>query len=64
MVALDRQERGHGENSAMQEVKAEFAIDTASIISLANLMTFLNAQEDKAEELARMQRYLKEYGCS
>ena len=48
----------------MQEVKAEFGIDTASIISLANLMTFLNAQEDKAEELARMQRYLKEYGCS
>ena len=49
--------------SAMQEVKAEFEIETASIVNLANLMQFLERDEDRTRELENMQRYLTEYGC-
>ena len=46
----------------MQEVRAEFDIDTLSIVNLANLMEFLNSDEERARELEGMQRYLNEYG--
>ena len=62
VVALDRQERGQRNMNAMQEVRAEFDIDTLSIVNLANLMEFLNSDEERARELEGMQRYLNEYG--
>ena len=63
VVALDRQERGQGDLSAMQEVKAEFKIEILSIANLANLMQFLEAQRDRGTELQGLQRYLTEFGC-
>ncbi len=63
VVALDRQERGQGPMSAMQEVKAEFEIETASIVNLANLMQFLESDEGRTRELESMQHYLINYGC-
>lgn len=63
VVSLDRQERGQGDMNAMQEVKVEFGINSLSIVSLANLMEFLDSDKSRSKELKNMQRYLSDYGC-
>ncbi len=42
LIALDRQEKGKGEQSAIQEVQQDYGIDVFSIISLADLIEYLS----------------------
>ena len=63
IVALDRQERGRGETTAMQEVGENHAIETLAIIRLADLMDYLGTDPGKRNELERMRSYLAEYGA-
>lgn len=66
MVALDRQEKGSGDKSAIQEVEAEYGIPVLSIINLAQLVQFL--EENKTTELAdpsvvsKINDYREKYG--
>ena len=62
MIALDRQERGKGELSAIQEVKRDYDIDVHSIITMTDLIDYLSAEASQAEHLAAMQAYRDEYG--
>jgi orotate phosphoribosyltransferase len=41
LIALDRQERGQNERSAVQEVRDSFGIPVVSIVTLADLVAFL-----------------------
>lgn len=43
LIALDRQERGQDERSAVQEVRERFGIPVVSIATLADLVAFLEA---------------------
>jgi orotate phosphoribosyltransferase len=43
MIALDRQERGQGEQSAIQEVEATYGMPVVSIVSLAQVLAYLEA---------------------
>lgn len=43
LIALDRQERGQDERSAVQEVRQRFGIPVVSIATLADLVAFLEA---------------------
>ena len=61
-VALDRQERGKGELSAIQEVERDFGIPVISIVRLEHLVTFLEEQPDMAEHLEAVRRYRDAYG--
>lgn len=61
VIALDRQERGQGELSAVQEVEEEFAIPVISIACVSDLLALL-AREGKNETLAAMQAYQAKYG--
>lgn len=61
LVALDRQERGQGELSAIQEVQQEFGIPVHALITMADLMQYL-AQHNRLDELAQMQAYRTQYG--
>ena len=61
LVALDRQERGQGELSAIQEVEKEFGIPVHALITMADLMEYL-AQNNRADDLAKMQDYRVKYG--
>ncbi len=63
IVALDRQEKGRGETSAIQEVKAEFGIVVTSIINLSNLVDYLKASDDKGLS-ERIEAYKERYGVS
>jgi orotate phosphoribosyltransferase len=62
VIALDRQERGQGERSAIQELEAEFGIPVVSIIALAHLRTYLGERPPMAGMLARVEDYAARYG--
>lgn len=62
MVALDRQERGTGELSAIQEVERDFGIPVVSIVSLTQILSFLEDDRELRKHLPAVQDYREQYG--
>lgn len=62
VIALDRQEKGKGETSAIQEVESDYNIPVAAIAKLENLVTFLEDRNDAPEHLANIRAYREKYG--
>ncbi|WP_340678824.1 orotate phosphoribosyltransferase [Paraglaciecola sp.] len=62
LIALDRQERGQGELSAIQEVERDFNTQVVSIISLHELIDYLADRDDMVEHLANIKQYRATYG--
>ncbi len=62
VIALDRQERGKGERSAIQEVEADYDMPVAAIVRLADLVEFIRQRGNAAEHLASIEAYRREYG--
>ncbi|WP_407331673.1 orotate phosphoribosyltransferase [Enterovibrio sp. 27052020O] len=62
LVAIDRQERGNGELSAIQEVERDFGCKVVSIVSLGDLVTYLEEQGTNPEQLESVKAYRAEYG--
>ncbi|HWQ39001.1 MAG TPA: orotate phosphoribosyltransferase [Burkholderiales bacterium] len=63
VIALDRMERGSGTQSAAQEVRARFGIPVVSIANLDDLMAFLSARRELAQQLREVERYRSQYGA-
>ncbi len=61
-IALDRQERGLGELSAVQEVERNYNLPVRNIASLAVLIEYLQKQPEMSQNLAEIQRYQGAYG--
>ena len=61
LIALDRQEKGLNDCSAIQEVEAQFAMPVIAIITLANIIEYLTA-EASDEQLKAIQTYQSLYG--
>ena len=62
IIALDRQEKGTGELSAIQEVEQEYKIPVLSIIKLEHLITYLEGNEKFGEYLDKVTAYRDQYG--
>jgi len=62
LIALDRQERGTGELSAIQEVERDYRMPVISIISLDDLVEYLSEKGDMDAQLAAIRDYRAEYG--
>jgi len=62
VIALDRQERGRGERSAIQEVEDTLGIRVVSIVRLDQLLEFLESQPDRGDDVARIRAYREQYG--
>ncbi|MCG7948584.1 MAG: orotate phosphoribosyltransferase [Candidatus Thiodiazotropha taylori] len=62
VIALDRQERGQGERSAIQEVEADYGLPVSAIVRLEQLIEYLQLKEDSATDLQRIQAYRQTYG--
>ncbi|NNG12369.1 MAG: orotate phosphoribosyltransferase [Halobacteria archaeon] len=62
VIALDRQERGQGERSAIQEVEAGFGIRVISIIRLEHLLEYLLEKPERDDEVAKILAYREQYG--
>ncbi|TKF23498.1 orotate phosphoribosyltransferase [Vibrio genomosp. F6] len=62
LVAIDRQEKGKGELSAIQEVERDFGCAIISIVSLTDLVTFLEEKGTSVEHLDAVKAYRAQYG--
>ncbi|HCG5530040.1 TPA: orotate phosphoribosyltransferase [Vibrio parahaemolyticus] len=62
LVAIDRQEKGKGELSAIQEVERDFGCAVISIVSLGDLITYLEERGNATEHLEAVKAYRAEYG--
>jgi len=62
VIALDRQERGKGDTSAIQEVEKEYHLKVANIVCLENLVEYLQTKSDETTNLTAIQNYRKQYG--
>ncbi|HHC6463255.1 orotate phosphoribosyltransferase [Vibrio parahaemolyticus] len=62
LVAIDRQEKGKGELSAIQEVERDFGCAVISIVSLGDLITYLEEKGNATEHLEAVKAYRTEYG--
>jgi orotate phosphoribosyltransferase len=62
MIALNRQERGQGALSAIQEVEQSLNIKVGSIIALEQLVEYLAQQPGQAAALERIKAYRAQYG--
>lgn len=63
-IALNRMERGKGELSAIQEVERDYNMPVISIVTLDDLIEFLEEKGDMQKELAAIRQYRKDYGIS
>ena len=62
LIALDRQERGTGELSAIQEVERDFNMPVISIVSLTQVLQFLAESPELKQYLPAVERYRADYG--
>ncbi len=62
LIALDRQEKGKGELSAIQEVERDYNAKVIAIITLTDLIVYLAEQPGQEAMLEQVRRYQKTYG--
>ncbi len=62
VIALDRQEKGQNQLSAVQEVTNQFGIPVLAVISLNEIIEFIKDDPRFREKLPVIQAYRKEYG--
>ena len=62
LIALDRQEKGQGELSAIQEVERDFNTQVISIVSLADLITYLEDKPGMEQNLKNIKQYREDFG--
>jgi orotate phosphoribosyltransferase len=63
-IALDRQEKGLGELSAVQEVETLHHLPVCAIANLKDLLEFVSNKQDMAQHLLAIQRYRQHYGVN
>ena len=64
VIALDRQERGQGQLSAVQEVQRDQGIPVANIVNLDALLSYLADKPALGDALASAQDYREQFGVT
>lgn len=64
VIALNRQEKGTGELSAIQEVERDYSMPVTSIVSLNDLIAYLDEKGGMDNELAAIRAYREQYGVA
>lgn len=62
VIALNRQERGQGELSAIQEVERDYAMPVISIVSLSQVLEYLAGDNQLKQHLPAVEAYREQYG--
>lgn len=62
LIALDRQERGQGERSAIQDVEITLGLPVVSIINLGQVLDYLGQSPEFATQAANVDAYRQRYG--
>ena len=64
LIALDRQEKGVGDSSAVQEVSRELGVPVISIVNLDQILTYLKNSPNELEAYVnRIEGYRDKYGA-
>ena len=64
IIAIDRQEKGAGEYSAVQEVSSKLGVPVISIVNLDQILAFVKNNSSEFEDHAEaIENYRKEYGA-
>ena len=64
LIALDRQEKGKGELSAIQEVERDYHAKVIAIVTLSDLIRYLEEQPGQDDNLAKVSAYRTQYGIA
>ena len=64
LIALDRQERGQGELSAVQEIGRQFGLPVASIATVGDILSTLRTRPAERENVERIEAYRRQYGVA
>lgn len=64
LIALNRQERGKGQQSAIEEVEAEYRIPVFSIVQLNQVLTYLRETPSLVQHAASVEAYRAQYGSA
>lgn len=62
LIALNREERGQGELSAIQEVERDYGIPVVSIVSLSQVLDYLPQDQELKRHLPAVEAYRAQYG--
>ncbi|ARN74167.1 orotate phosphoribosyltransferase [Oceanicoccus sagamiensis] len=62
VIGLNRQERGKGELSAIQEVERDYSIPVINIVDLGQIIDYLADQPGQSENVVKIQAYREQYG--
>jgi orotate phosphoribosyltransferase len=62
LIGLNRQERGQGDLSAIQEVEQSFGIPVVSIINLNHIIHYLEGQANQQDMVSKIKAYRATYG--
>ena len=64
IIAIDRQEKGAGEYSAVQEVSSKLGVPVISIVNLDQILAFVkNSSSELEDHVEAIESYRKEYGA-
>ena len=61
-IGLNRQERGEGELSAIQELERAYEVPVLSIIDMSHIIAYLEQTGESAQALEKMKEYRNRYG--
>jgi orotate phosphoribosyltransferase len=64
LVAIDRQERGQHELSAIQELEKQYKVPVVSIVKLEQVINFVKDSQEFADYLPKIEAYRSEYGTN
>jgi orotate phosphoribosyltransferase len=64
VLGLDRDERGQGSSSAVQELSMEFSCPVISIVRLDDIVGFLEHSAAYREFLPELRRYREQWGAT
>lgn len=62
LIALDRQERGQGKLSAIQEVESTLGLPVVSIVNLGQILDYLKQTPELEQQAAQVAAYRQRYG--
>ncbi|VAW86356.1 Orotate phosphoribosyltransferase [hydrothermal vent metagenome] len=62
-IAMDRQEKGQGDTSAIQEIEETYKISVNSIVTLEQLLNYLDENSEHKDTAQAIERYRSQYGC-
>ena len=62
VIGLDRCERGSGSSSAIDEVRRDLGLQVASVITMHDIIAWLESEHDLRQHLEPMLRYRDRYG--